>query len=197
MKVLICDVGGQPHHWCSWKDAVVLKYKDLLSYEQGDASIYHGGLSRITGERSHIDVGQILFLKESLEYDARIPPLTNQNLFARDLNICGYCGRRHAEPKLSRDHIHPVSLGGENTWTNCVTCCKSCNNIKDDKPLGKAVDEDGNKMELIYVPYVPSHAERLLMQNRNVIADQMTYLMAFLPAHSRLLQRGQILGLNQ
>lgn len=196
MKVLICDVGGQPHHWASWQDAVVLKYKGLLSYEQGDASVFNGGTSRMTGERSHIDIGQILFLKESLEYDARVPPLTNQNLFARDLNICGYCGRRYPEHKLSRDHIHPVSLGGQNTWTNCVTACKPCNNAKDNKPLGQALDEYGDKLELIYVPYVPSHAERLIMQNRNVIADQMEYLKAFLPEHSRLLKKDSILGLT-
>jgi len=196
VRVLICDVGGQPHHWASWQDAVVLKYKGLLSYEQGDASVFNGGFSRMTGERSHIDIGQILFLKESLEYDTRVPPLTNQNLFARDLNICGYCGRRYAEHKLSRDHIHPVSKGGLNTWTNCVTACKTCNNAKDNKPLGEALDEFGDKMELIYVPYVPSHAERLIMQNRNVIADQMEYLRAFLPEHSRLLQRDKILGLT-
>ncbi len=195
MKVLVCDVGGQPHHWASWQDAVVLKYKGLLSYEQGDASVFHGGISRMTGEKSRIDIGQILFLKEPLEYDSRVPPLTNQNLFARDLNICGYCGRHYAESKLSRDHIIPVSKGGENTWTNCVTACKICNNAKDDKPLGEAVDDYGDKMELIYVPYVPSHAERLIMQNRNVIADQMEYLKAFLPAHSRLLKKNQILGL--
>lgn len=180
MKVLVCDIGGQPHHWASWQDAVVLKYKGLLSYEQGDASVFHGGMSRMTGEQSRIDIGQILFLKESLKYDARTPPLTNQNLFARDLNICGYCGRHYTETKLSRDHIIPVSKGGPNTWTNCVTCCKTCNNIKDNHLLSE-VD-----MELVYVPYVPSHAERLIMQNRNVLIDQMGYLMAFLPEHSRL-----------
>jgi hypothetical protein len=189
-KILVADVGGQPHHWCSWQDAVVLKYKNLLSYEIGDASVFLGGTSRMTGERSHIDVGAIVFLKESLKYDARTPPLTNQNLFARDLNICGYCGRHYPEHKLSRDHIHPVSKGGKNIWTNVVTACKSCNHVKADSLL-KDVD-----MELIYVPYVPTHAERLIMQNRNVLFNQMDYLKGFLPEHSRLLNSGKILGLE-
>ena|ERR1035437_5621568 len=148
----------------------------------GDLNVYNGGISRISGERSHIDVAPILFLKEVLKYDARVPPLTNQNLFARDLYICGYCARPFPEAKLSRDHIHPVSKGGKNTWTNCVTACKRCNHEKDDSML---IDTN---LELVYVPYVPSHSERLIMQNRNVLVDQMDYLKAFLPEHSRILQ---------
>jgi len=147
-QTLVCDKAGMPHHWASWQDAVVLKYKGLLSYEQGDAAVFHGGMSRMTGERSQIDVGQILFLKEVLRYDSRVPPLTNQNLFARDLNMCGYCGRRFQEIKLSRDHIHPVSKGGKNIWMNVITSCKSCNHQKDDNLLA---DVD---MELLFLPYI-------------------------------------------
>jgi hypothetical protein len=197
-KILVCDVGGQPHHWCSWQDGIVLQYKELLSYEIGDPSVFHGGTSRMTGERTKIDVGQIVFLKESLNYDTRTPPLTNQNLFARDLQICAYCGRHFVEAKLSRDHIIPQSapFNGPNTWQNCVTACKPCNHTKANLPLGKAVDEYGQKMELMYVPYVPTHAERLIMQNRNVLSDQMDFLKNFLPVHSRILQAKTLLNLQ-
>lgn len=188
-KVLVCDKSGQPHHWATWQDGIVLKYKSLLSFELGDASIYTGGISRMTGERSHVDVAPIVFLREVLRYESRIPPLTNQNLFARDLNICGYCGRHYTEAKLSRDHIHPVSKGGKNTWQNCITSCKKCNQEKDDQLLK---DTD---MELVYIPYVPTHAERLLMQNRHVLCDQMDFLKNFLPEHSRILMKDEILGL--
>jgi len=195
-KILICDRGGMPHHWASWEDAVVLKYKNLLSYEQGEPSVFRGGTSRITGNRTAIDIGKIVFLKETLKYDCRIPPLTNQNLFARDRNICAYCGRHFREDKLSRDHIIPVSCNGENTWMNCVTACRPCNHIKANLPIGKAKDENGDKMVLLYVPYVPSHAERLILQSRHLLADQMEYLRAFLPDHSRILTGDIILGLQ-
>jgi len=178
-QYLVCDKGGQPHHWAKWEDAVTLRYKNLLSYELGDVSTYHGGISRMTGERSHVDVAPIIFLKETLKYDARTPPLTNQNLFARDLNICGFCGRRYPVAKLSRDHIHPTSKGGKNIWQNCVTACKSCNHAKADMTLEEA------DMQLLYVPYVPNHASRLIMQNRNILFDQMEYLVDFLPMHDR------------
>ena len=188
-RILVCDKAGQPHHWASWQAAVVLKYKDLLSYEIGDPDMFFGGTSRMTGERSNVKVGQIVFLKTILKYDARVPPLTNDNLFARDMNICGYCGRHYLEAKLSRDHIVPVSKGGANSWTNCVTACKACNNHKADSMLS---DTD---MELVYVPYVPNHAERLIMQNRRVLVDQTEFLKAFLPKHSRVLGARAILGI--
>ncbi len=177
---LVCDKSGNPHHWATWEDSCVLKYKGVLSYELGDLSVFNGGTSRMTGERSHIDVAPILFLKETLKYDARTPPLTNKNLFARDRSLCCYCGRHYVDSKLSRDHVIPTSKGGKNIWTNVVTACKSCNHAKDDMLLHEA------DMELIYVPYTPNHSERLIMQNRNILVDQMDYLEAFLPAHSRL-----------
>jgi len=45
----------------------------------------------------------------------------------------------------------------------------------------------GELMKLLYVPYVPSHAERLILANRNILEDQMEFLQQMLPAHSRLL----------
>ena len=189
-KILVCDRAGQPHHWAPWEDGICLKVKNLVSYEIGDPAVYSGGTSRMTGLRSTVDVGQIIFLKEVLKYDARTPPLTNQNLFKRDLHICGYCARRYPETKLSRDHIHPVSKGGQNVWMNVVTACKACNSAKSNMSLKEA------GMELVYVPYVPSHAEKLLLQERNVIFDQMEYLKGFLPEHSRILKSMEILGIN-
>jgi len=40
---------------------------------------------------------------------------------------------------------------------------------------------------LLYLPYVPNHFENMILQNRNIIADQMEYLKAGIPKHSRLL----------
>ena len=195
-KVLVVDAAWVPHHWATWEEAVIQKYKGNVTNEIGDPSVFHGGTSRMTGERTEVSVGQIIFLKEALKYTSRVPPLTNDNLFARDLNMCAYCGRRYIPNKLSRDHIHPVSKGGENTWKNCVTACKSCNHAKADDILGKAHDTDGEVMNLLFVPYVPSHAERLILSNRTILADQMEFLRGLLPKHSRMLNIGEILGVN-
>jgi hypothetical protein len=180
-RILVCDRGGQPHHWASAEDGIRLKYLNCLSYEMGDGSIFRGGTSRITGLQTTIDVAPIVFLKEILKYETRTPPLTNQNLFARDRGTCSYCGKHYIDSKLSRDHVIPTSKGGQNTWSNCVCACKSCNHEKADRTPQEA------GMELIWVPYTPNHAERLIMSTRNILADQYDYIKAFLPAHSRLL----------
>lgn len=195
-KVLVCDVGGQAHHWASMEDSIILKHKNLLSYEIGDISVFHGGTSHTTGKRSQVQVGQIIFLKESLKYDERVPPLTNDNLFARDLNICAYCARLYSKERLSRDHILATANNGKNIWMNVVTSCKPCNHMKANLMLGKARDEDGDLMQLNYLPYVPSHVERLILANKSILVDQMGFLKAMLPKYSRILQANKILGLN-
>ena len=57
--------------------------------------------------------------------------VTNTFLFARDRYRCQYCGRAQAELRpreaLTRDHVIPLSRGGSNEWTNCVTACSTCN----------------------------------------------------------------------
>jgi 5-methylcytosine-specific restriction endonuclease McrA len=85
--------------------------------------------------------------------------------------------------RLTRDHIVPTSRGGADSWLNVVAACEACNHKKDDRML----EECG--MELLYVPYAPNRAEALILENRNVLACQMSYLKSFLPKHSRVWAR--------
>lgn len=60
--------------------------------------------------------------------------VTNTFLFARDHYTCQYCERhqvqlRHREC-LTRDHLVPISRGGQNEWHNVVTACSTCNTRK-------------------------------------------------------------------
>ena len=60
--------------------------------------------------------------------------VTNTFLFARDSYRCQYCHRGHGELRhrecLTRDHLIPLSRGGDNEWANVVTACSSCNTRK-------------------------------------------------------------------
>ena len=40
-------------------------------------------------------------------------------------------------------------------------------------------------MALLYTPYVPNKAEFLILSNRNILADQMDFLLQHLPQQSR------------
>jgi 5-methylcytosine-specific restriction endonuclease McrA len=179
--ILSVSSGGQPHNWVTWQDAITLKCKGLIGWEFGDEEfMFNGGYNRMTGERSTVRVASIVAIKTKFRYVTRIPSLTNRNLFNRDLHLCAYCGKTFGGSDLTKDHIHPVSKGGPTTWMNCVTACMSCNSRKNNKSLKEA------GLELLYVPYIPDKAEGLVLQNRNILADQMQFLRDFLPKHSRV-----------
>ncbi|NNJ71516.1 MAG: HNH endonuclease [Kiritimatiellales bacterium] len=44
--------------------------------------------------------------------------------------VCHYCGGHVAASELTMDHILPVVRGGKSVKSNCVPCCKACNNEK-------------------------------------------------------------------
>jgi 5-methylcytosine-specific restriction endonuclease McrA len=88
--------------------------------------------------------------------------LTQKNLFSRDNYTCQYCNRHKTQLKsfefLTRDHIHPESKGGPDTWENLVTACSTCNNKKADYLLSEV------SMKLLKTPTKPSVFE-LWMKN--------------------------------
>lgn len=179
--VLALNEHGTPHSWATWQDAVVYKAKGLVVWEMGEVDwTKFGGENRLTGQTSSITFSSIMAVRGSHYPKREVPSLTNENLFGRDLRICAYCGNEFEPRLLTNDHIVPRSRGGAHSWTNCVTACKRCNNKKDDRLLEEV------RMELLYVPYVPSREEALILRNRKILADQMEFLKGSLPAHSRL-----------
>ena len=63
---------------------------------------------------------------------------------------------------------------------NCITTCRSCNGRKDNR-LPKETN-----MALMYLPYVPSLHEDMILRGRRILADQMEFLLASVPRNSRL-----------
>jgi len=182
--ILQLDSQGQPNKWITWQDAAVYHAKGLVSWSMGEnETVIRGGNSRLTGEQSIIRTSSIIAVKGeagSQKRRHRPPALNNRELFRRDRHLCGYCGHTFTESKLTRDHIVPRSKGGKDAWMNVVTCCAKCNQRKDDKTLQEA------GLELLYAPYVPSRAEHLILANRNILADQMEFLLSFVDEKSRL-----------
>ena len=74
-----------------------------------------------------------------------------RNIFARDKNMCQYCGKRYPTSELSLDHIIPRSMGGESTWRNVVCSCTKCNVKKG----GRTPRQAG--MTIIQKPIRPKH----------------------------------------
>jgi len=188
-QVLRTDVGGMPLEWIGYQEAVRLIALDQVSYSLG-RTLYriHGGISALTGAQSFIDVNAIiasygLHPHAHLFSNSYTPPLSNKALFRRDQSLCLYCGDRFPNALLSRDHVKPLSQGGADTWANVVTACKRCNNHK----AGRTPEQAG--MELLAIPFKPTHAEYVYLQGRRILADQMEFLLAHFPRNSQLRRR--------
>ena len=185
-QVLRTDVSGMPLEWIDYQAATKLYYSEQVAYACGEQLyIVHGGINAKTGLHSFIEVNSIIATYGSNKslHESYVPPLNNQTLFKRDAHLCLYCGERFGRRDLSRDHVTPISQGGEDTWKNVVTACKRCNNQKANYTPEQA------KMQLLAVPFVPTHAEYIYLQGRRVMADQMKFLLAHFPRTSPLHER--------
>ena len=181
-SILLLDKAGQPIEWAHWQTAISLYARDAIIWTLGDVVwTARGGINRISGKRSEIDVHSMVAVNASAHKKLRhTPPLTNRALFRRDNHICLYCGKEYSDRLLTRDHVVPVSRGGKDVWSNVVTACRACNHKKGNRLL----DECG--LSLLALPYVPNHAEYLALQNSGrILADQMAFLEPFMPERDR------------
>lgn len=188
-QVLRTDVSGMPLEWIGYRDAVRLICLDQVGYSLGRTVFrIRGGINALTGVRSTIEVRAIIASHGThphahLFSSSYTPPLSNAALFRRDQSLCLYCGERFPNALLSRDHVNPLSQGGADSWVNVVTACKRCNNYK----AGRTPEQAG--MELLAIPFKPTHAEYVYLQGRRILADQMEFLLSHFPRNSRLRRR--------
>ena len=102
--------------------------------------------------------------------------VTNTFLFARDSYRCQYCNRHRSDLRgrefLTRDHVVPMSLGGNNSWQNVVTACSPCNNRK-----GNHLPVDVGMFPR-HSPSEPNYVE-LVWAVRKITAVQAKYIRMF------------------
>ncbi len=184
-RILRLNIAGHPTDWVNWQEAVCLYAREIVVWTMGDPVLrIRGGHSRIDGMQSHVDIHSIVACQGKVMPASRgIPPLTNEALFRRDLNVCLYCGNTFPDGGLTRDHVVPTSRTGGDGWDNVVAACKRCNHHKGNRLL-----EESN-MELLALPYVPNFAEYLALTNSGrILGDQMDFLKKSFGANSRLLK---------
>ncbi len=185
--ILRLDVAGSPVRWVPWQDAVNLYAREMIAWTAGESMFtFHGGISRLSGERSIVEINSIIAVKRSnqiKQVKRIIPPLTNRELFLRDAHLCMYCGNKYNEYLLTRDHILPISKGGKDRWSNVVTACRYCNTKKANRTPEKA------RMPLLAIPFIPNWAEYLALSNRKILADQMEFLKSQFSGRSMYLPR--------
>ena len=181
--ILKLNLAGRPIRWVSRWAGALLYCRNQVAWEAGSEIIrLHGGINSRSGKRSFLDINSIVAVRSlhPAGIDSKPSELTNRRLFRRDEFMCLYCGEQMTPRLLTRDHVRPLSRGGEDCWENTVTACRSCNQRKDDR----LPQEIGWK--LLALPYAPNTAEGLILQNRKILADQMAFLRGRVGRESRL-----------
>ena len=145
VKVLQLNIAGQPQCWLTLERAATMTVNGQVAWSASpDEFILTGGTSRATGLRSKLKINSIIAVRGEINKHNSTSKiiLTNRALFARDKNLCAYCGevfKRYG--LLSRDHVIPTSKGGKDEWTNVVTSCIPCNQKKANRMI------DGDKIK--------------------------------------------------
>jgi 5-methylcytosine-specific restriction endonuclease McrA len=96
-------------------------------------------------------------------YKNRVP-FSKKNVFIRDKFRCGYCG---SNQDLTVDHVMPASRGGKNTFENCISACRPCNNKKGHRTPSEA------RMYLSHQPYAPTISEFIAIKMKQLGVDQI------------------------
>lgn len=101
--------------------------------------------------RFDIAVPRVIRLYGYDKLPAATVKLNRRNLFARDRNLCQYCGQHFPTNELSIDHVIPRSQNGPDSWENLVCACVKCNARKG----GRTPDQA--RMKLVREPRMPKH----------------------------------------
>ena len=108
-----------------------------------------------------IQVPRVIRLLNYERLPRQVVKFNRRNIFARDNNLCQFCGKRFPTGELSLDHVVPRSQGGASTWENIVCACVSCNVKKGGRTPRQA------NMALIRKPEKPKRSPLLRQKMSN------------------------------
>ena len=121
--------------------------KGFILVNKGKAEIIQKGEEDIVTTIGNFVRPVIIRLLNYIRFRPSQLKVNRKRIFKRDRYTCQYCGSKR---NLTLDHVMPRSRGGNNSWTNMVTCCSRCNSKK-----GNRTPEEAG-MKLRQKPYEPS-----------------------------------------
>lgn len=144
LKALILNASYEPLRIVSWQKALVLWFQDKVEILE-----YHKAFVRSVAKT--FDLPSVMRLKAYIK-PKRIDGVRfcRENVYIRDNFTCQYCAKKFVHKDLTLDHVFPASKGGPKNWTNVVTACRKCNQIKADRTPEKA------NMPLLKTPRIPT-----------------------------------------
>lgn len=105
---------------------------------------------KIYSQNHCIDFPATLKMKYYIPLNSTKLTFSRKLVLRRDNYTCCYCNIRYSNKYLTIDHIIPKSMGGENSFTNCVAACTLCNAKKADRTPMQA------GMALCKTPTIPT-----------------------------------------
>jgi len=151
-SVLVLNRLYQPVHVTSVRRAIILLYRgaaravdeqyqtfDFESWAELAAAVHEESIGTT---RKRIKVPRVILLQAYDHLPRARVRFSRLNIYARDRNICQYCGRKPARAELNLDHVVPRSRGGVTSWENVVCSCVPCNLRKG----GRTPDEAGMRL---------------------------------------------------
>lgn len=160
--VLVLNANYQPINICSTRRAFNLIFASK-------ASLVKNGRGYFNTVTQTFPIPSVIRLEKIVIRPRLKVPLSRVEVFRRDHYTCQYCGKQNVE--FSIDHVIPRTAGGQNTWTNIVTCCVACNRYKGNRTPHQA------QMHLIRVPAAPpSSAAYFFGQHHGIDSGWDDYL---------------------
>lgn len=143
MKTLLLNSDFQPLEFISDKRAIRLIIRgrvDVLSLWDNVKYFHAYGF---------IELPSVLRLKNKITRRFIKMIFSRSAVFKRDNYHCQYCEKSLTYSQITIDHIVPRSLGGNNTFENCVAACYDCNRKKGPSLLHET------EMKLVRKPETP------------------------------------------
>lgn len=119
--VLVLNQNYEPLNVCNVRRALVL----LL---RGKAEVVEASDEELHSSRMSIRLPSVIRMVYYVRRPRPRVRLSRREIFERDGWSCVYCGM--AGRDLTLDHVVPRHRGGEHSWANLVSACKSCNHRK-------------------------------------------------------------------
>ncbi len=102
---------------------------DVIDAEDIEAADARAALDRAFGVKKARPEGRVVMGNGPAP--RTIPAAVRREVFARDGEVCRYCGA--IEGPFHLDHVFPVSRGGAGTIDNLAVACAPCNLEKSDR----------------------------------------------------------------
>lgn len=166
-RVLVLNADMSPMSLIDWRRAIVLTMINQENPSMGLQAVdYYADSVKSCGAISFPLPSVVRSPTYIRPKNAKVP-FSRKNVFIRDQMTCMYCGRQDfSASNLTFDHVIPRAIwnkqnhrGTPTTWTNIVTCCKTCNLYKANRTPKQA------NMTLLKEPTEPSRHNFVLGLN--------------------------------